>query len=91
MTTLRYTGTGHCPMWAACIACGTTGAKQADPTTDVPGPLAVATVDTPYGPLCLSVCWGCSATGWWLPRLTADAVMRLVIAHRAHVTDGGAR
>ena len=49
-----------------------------------PGPLAVATADTPVGVLCMTLCWGCSAAGW-LPRLTADAAMRMVMDHAAHI------
>jgi hypothetical protein len=49
-----------------------------------PGPLVVAVVDSPYGELCLTVCWGCSAA-MWLPRLTADAAMRLALDHATHI------
>ena len=55
------------------------------PAEPEPGPLAVALVDTPYGTICLTVCWGCSAAGW-LPRLTTNAALRLVIDHREHTT-----
>lgn len=90
MTALRYDGREHCPPWMACISCGTTRPRQDPATTNAPGPLVVAIASTIYGPICVGVCWGCSAAEW-LPSITADAAMRLVVEHRGHAADGGAR
>lgn len=70
--------------------CGAPAGQQCEPwcasqpAEPEPGPLAAAIVRSPFGELCLTVCWGCSAAGW-LPKLTADAAMRLALEHAAHV------
>lgn len=46
--------------------------------------LTVTLAETGAGPTCITRCVACTAEGRY-PRLTADAAMRLVIEHRAHL------